>query len=578
VNTRITQSLHAVAAFCYGRGMSTRIHALMLLFSCTVIALPARANNSPEQALKTFKDYVLPKISYACGVDFSAEYDGASLRQHDEYIAQDQVSGDLQCNEPFRYLWFVCQTDAGKAAVKKSGVQGVLCKGTPAKQSTLSLAGGKLVVERAASEDKAYVRLRKQFETLLKVQVAFSGKSGADPYADQTFSDLMGLPNPTLSQSDYCLVNGERLQLLPLFKLERTRDGQIKCWQNGQVIIDLSLQNGAKTGLVTEEERAGSLTISRYKAGKLHGEVRRMRGGKLSSLTQYENGTRVWWQEYEDDGKRISYTRQFPDGQASLSMTADGKVYGLQCKPGARNDKQLQVVCGFGTPRTTRIYDGTNKVNRVETWRDGVLQERGGGDSTYADRSEVKFKDSKKHGRERLRRDDGSLEADVEWHEGVKHGRELQYDESGSKIVTEIVWHAGEKSTVTEYYLNGNRKSLQQFDSERSLREQTFWDNGKLHTEATLLACKDRSYGRIGGFCEQGVVRSYYEDGTKSEEAQYQQGKRHGARNAFWPNGKPAAQEQYADDTLQKAKRWKEDGKLVLDEEYEADGSRKLRR
>lgn len=581
-NKRDPCALHRHGPFCYGRAMSIRVSCLLgLLATCSLSTAPARADNSPENALKRFKDYVLPKVSFACGVGFSAEYDGDSLRKHDDYIAHDQTSGDRECNEPFRYLWFVCQTDAGKAAVKRAGVTGVSCKGTGAKQSNITLQGGKLVVERAATqlEDKAYVRLRKRFEELLKVQVTFSKDSGPDPYADQTFSDLTGKPNPSLSTSDYCMVNGERLELMPLFKLERTRDGQIKCWKAGQVIIDLTVKNGAKTGLVTEEPRANEVVTTHYKAGKRDGDERRVRGGKLVSLTHYEDGSRVWWQESSDSGaKLIRYVHQFPDGQASLSMTADGKVYELECTPSARTDKQLQQACGFGAPRTTRIYDGTNEVNRVETWRDGRMVERRGGDSAYADRSEVAFKNGKKHGRERLQREDGTLEADIEWYEGVKHGKELHYDETGKKIVRETSWRGGEPVSVSEYYLNGNRKSLEQYDGERGLREQTYWDNGKLRTDASLVACDDDTYHRVRGYCEQGVMRSYYEDGTKSEETQYQNGKRHGARNAFWPNGKPSAQELYANDTLQKAKRWAEDGKLVLDEEYEADGSRKLRR
>jgi antitoxin component YwqK of YwqJK toxin-antitoxin module len=36
--------------------------------------------------------------------------------------------------------------------------------------------------------------------------------------------------------------------------------------------------------------------------------------------------------------------------------------------------------------------------------------------------------------------------------------------------------------------------------------------------------------------------------------------------------------ESHTDDRLTKAKRWDENGKLVADEEFEADGSRKLKR
>ena len=48
------------------------------------------------------------------------------------------------------------------------------------------------------------------------------------------------------------------------------------------------------------------------------------------------------------------------------------------------------------------IYDGTGKVNRVQTWRDGVIQKEDPGASDWGSGSEVSFKDGKKHGEERI--------------------------------------------------------------------------------------------------------------------------------------------------------------------------------
>jgi antitoxin component YwqK of YwqJK toxin-antitoxin module len=545
------------------------------LLTQLVSAPYARAQSGPDKALRDFKTYVLPKISFACGVDFSADWDGQSLRAHDPTIAHDQRTGDRECNEPFRYLWFVCQSEAGKAAVKRAGVNGVLCKGTPAKHSALSLSNGTLVVERAADEDKPYVLLRKRFEALLKVPVVFGNKSGPDPYGDQTFSDLTGMPNPSLSKTDYCMVDGARLELTPLSKLVRSADKSIKCWEKGQVIIDLTLGGALKTGFATEERGRDERVLSHYDNGRLHGEQRTTRGDKVLSLTHYDQGKRVWWQETTSSGL-TEYSHQYADGTAHISLTVDGKVYSLSCTPSARDDKLLKQACGFGAPRTTRIYDGTNKVNRIETWRDGVRVERKSGDSDYAERSEVAFKNEKKHGHERITHADGSTAAELDWNNGVKDGREIQYDETGKKKVAEIVWRAGEEQSRTEYYLNGNRRSVQQFDRTQGI-EQTFWDTGQLYTDKKFVACVDGGYHAIDGFCEQGLLRIFFEDGTKQEEAQYHAGKLHGTRRMFWSNGKPASVEQYDNDVLQKAKRWDESGKLVEDAEYEADGSRKLR-
>ena len=556
--------------------MPISLRRLLLLLMVLSPAQVTYADNSPESALARFRRYVLPKISFACGVDFSAEYDGESLRKHDEHIARDQSSGDRECNEPFRYLWFVCQTERGKAAVREAGVKGVYCKGTDGQQSTLFLSNGRFVLERSAQEDKPYLLLRRRFEELLNVPVVFGKNSGPDPYGDQTFSDLTGRLNPSLSKTDYCIVNDERLELMPLSRLPRVKDGKVKCWQAGQVIVDLTIKNDQETGLKTEEQGRDERVISHYRNGRLHGEQQTLRANKQLSVVHYEDGKRVWWREEHPETGLIEYSHQYQDGRATISMAANGKVYRLQCSPSAHDDKLLRVPCGFEAPRTTRIYDGTEKVDRIETWHRGVLSKRRGGDSAYSAGSEVAFEGGKKHGLERLTRADGSAEADIQWHHGVKQGREVQYDETGKKKVKEILWHADQVREVTELYLNGQRKSVQRLDGERA-QEQTFWDNGQLQTETKLVACREGGLHRLRGYCEHGVTRSYYEDGTRSEEAQYKLGKRHGARHAFWPNGSPAAVERYADDVLESAKRWDEAGKLIADEEYERDGSRKQR-
>jgi antitoxin component YwqK of YwqJK toxin-antitoxin module len=74
------------------------------------------------------------------------------------------------------------------------------------------------------------------------------------------------------------------------------------------------------------------------------------------------------------------------------------------------------------------------------------------------------------------------------------------------------------------------------------------------------------------------VHRSYFENGALKQEMSFRLGKREGTSTLWWPNGKTAMVESHTDDRLTKAKRWDENGKLVADEEFEADGSRKLKR
>jgi antitoxin component YwqK of YwqJK toxin-antitoxin module len=48
-------------------------------------------------------------------------------------------------------------------------------------------------------------------------------------------------------------------------------------------------------------------------------------------------------------------------------------------------------------------------------------------------------------------------------------------------------------------------------------------------------------------------------------------------RKTWWEKGKPASIEEWAEGRPTKAKRWDKDGKLISDDEFEADGSRKVK-
>ena len=75
-----------------------------------------------------------------------------------------------------------------------------------------------------------------------------------------------------------------------------------------------------------------------------------------------------------------------------------------------------------------------------------------------------------------------------------------------------------------------------------------------------------------------GVHRSYFESGARRSEVSYRMGKRHGPSLGWWENGRPETVAAYADDKMTEAKTWDRDGKLVADDQFEADGSRKIRR
>ena len=554
---------------------STR-NAVVLSVVCPLLAVArsSHAGNDPEKALRRVQEDVLPKIVLACGFPLSVTYDGDSLRKNNQDIAHDQNDGRLQCEEPLRYIWYACRTDSGKAAVKQARISKVACKGVPGSTGSLTLSAGTITVGRAFEERKSHLRSRREFESLVKISLKLGSE---DPYQDEEWHKLAQLPNPVTNTKTYCLVNGEKEefdQYGDSASAHGKPDAKVKCWKDGEVVIDLEIAKGKTTGFLTRYDLKRTHRIT-YRDGKEHGEHKTIENGKVKSIEWYDNGQRVWEKEFFPSGVLAKYSRKFPDGTANLSVHEDGKVYDLRCSPGAKDDPELRKLCGFGGAVTTSIYDGTGKVSRVQTWKDGVIQKESAGTSEYAARSEVGFKDGKKQGEERMVGPAGKLASTVNWDRGIKEGKETEYADDGKKVTKEMLWKAGELKQLTEFYLNGNPKLKENYDGRKKKQSKTFWDTGPVSSEGGFVMC---DHGGYRDWCEEGVHRSYFENGAPKREMNFRLGRREGTGKSWWKNGKPASVESYVDDRLTTAKRWDENGKLASDEEFEADGSRKIKR
>ena len=365
----------------------------------------ALANNSPEDAQRRAQDDIIPKVDLACGTKLTIQYDGESLKKNNKDVGYDQTGGDRECNEPLRLIWYACKTGAGKAAVKSARLHKVICRGTPGAPGSLRIDGGVITVERSVQEteasapdedsrmqpqkpadiEKQYTRSHRQFEAAMKLSLALASE---DPYQDETWNDLAQQPNPVTSTSDYCMVNGKKMafeenERSPDSFVLRKEDATVKCWKAGQVITDLVIKKGLRTGLLTDMNLNGTRR-SLYRDGKLHGEQTLVENGKPKWQGQYENGEEMWHREMFPSGKLDRYWRKAQNGRAEIHLAEDGRVYGIRCTPDVKDDKELRNWCGFGSASTVQIYDGTGKVSRVQTWKDGVLQKEGAGDSRYA--------------------------------------------------------------------------------------------------------------------------------------------------------------------------------------------------
>jgi antitoxin component YwqK of YwqJK toxin-antitoxin module len=544
----------------------------LLLFG----ASSAYAGNSAEEAQAACeRDYLL-KVNFECGLSLTVKYDGESLRKNNKDIGWDQTGGSNECNEPLRYVWHACKSEKGKAALKRTKLSAIVCKGTAAAKGSLTLKGGTVTVERAFEEDKPYVRSKKQFEAALDFALPLETE---DPYYDDKWNALKQQDNPVTNTQTFCLVNGTKVELRPSLEdpfERREEDGTVKCMKDGQPFTDLVVKKGKKTGFLTQQ-RDAILMREQYRDGKRDGEQRTTNNGRLTGVQVYVDGKVVTDTDYHPNGKLSRHTHQFPDRLDLIELSDDGKVYAITCSPLSKDDRELRKWCGFEGAITHTLYDGTGKVSRVQTYLNGVLQKEGPGNSDYGSGNEVAYQDGKKHGQERVVDKTGKLLSTTQWNRGLKDGKELTYADDGKKVAKESVWKADELVQATEFYLNGNPKLREVYDTPKKLVRTRYWDTGKTKEEGTLLACDSRGF-RSRGWCEEGTHKRFYENGDRAAEENYRAGKLHGTSKSWWDNGRQEEVAEYEDGKVSARKNWDRDGKLTVDEEYEADGSRKLKR
>lgn len=178
----------------------------------------------------------------------------------------------------------------------------------------------------------------------------------------------------------------------------------ITCLKGGVVITELAIKGGLRNGFETYVDRERERCTS-YRDGEKHGEARQTEHGRLVAVEMFDAGRQVWSKKLFESGRLNEYSH----GNLSLSQTEDGRITRLRCSPSAADDEVMRTPCGFPAAQTTSIYDGTGKVARIETYKDGLIQKLAPGDSDYARRVEVSFIDGKKHGEERQFSKDGKL-------------------------------------------------------------------------------------------------------------------------------------------------------------------------
>lgn len=541
-----------------------------LAVAVILLALPVRAENA-ERGQVEAEEQVLPKLSLLCGGAFTVRYDLASLKANNQDMGFDQTSGSLECDEPLRFLWTLCQSETGKAAVRRNELREVQCRGVQGHEGRLSVKNGIILVERANEEAEAAQRAKLQFEKALSLKVPMAV---ADPYADQAWRDFRMAPAPVTSTTDYCLVSGNK-EKYDASAVDHLRgDGTVKCLKAGAVVVDLVVKNRKKTGL-DRAERDHWYRVEHLVDDRREGLQEEFKQGARVSQSLWKGGERVWSKEFTQTGKLTDFTRQLAKGQASLRLTEDGRVTSLSCLPELRDDEVLAAWCGFGGEKTVQVYDGTGKVNAVRTFRDGRLVREAPGDSPYSTRVAVSFVEGKKDGEERVLREDGTLERTVQWSAGVQNGLEQTYAKDGKKVVQRTTWQAGASVESVENFLNGNPKRREQYEGDKAMQRTTWFDLGQKESEVHLLRCRQ---AWREGWCEDGLEQRWFENGRLAAQAHWKLGQRDGEGKSWFPDGGQRTEERWLNGSITRRREWDEKGALVADAEFEEDGSRKVKR
>lgn len=455
----------------------------------------------------------LPKLEALCGSKFSSDYDIESLKKNNIEIARGQTSGGNECNEPLRYVWYLCESDAGRAVVKKN-IRGFRCVGTASSSGDLKLRNGVVTVSRANEERQAFVRSKRQFENLLHVKLKLQSE---DPYSDGEWSQLRFKPNPVVDEKTYCTVNGQKVEFDPIVAdtfVHRKQTAKVECKFEGEDWTRLQINDGKKTGF-SKSRRDNSVRLENFKDGVLDGEEIVSTNGRPTRILFRSQGQVVWTKEFHPSGELASYSVQFKDRMGRIDWNKKGQIMVLECVPQARKDALLRKPCGFDGSSEVQLRDVDGAVASTQVYVDGVVRNQKGGNSEYGIRSDVQFANGKKHGREDVSDSKGRKLGYVHWKNGIKHGEELTYYPELETPKTKENWDEGELTKKTTFYMNGEVNHVESYEGRDRYSQEDFSDDGRRYAIRRYKRCTRKSYWP---WCLDGVQESFFSDGVRRAE------------------------------------------------------------
>lgn len=404
-------------------------------------------------------------------------------------------------------------------------------------------------------------------------------KTFFDAYKTRPLEIYQVMPDGETLQGKYTrfYANGNKA-LEGSFK-EGEREGTFsEYYENGKLSCRKNYENGKLQGNVEVFDKTGkSMQTGAFKNNRLTDSVKSFfPSGKLQLAGSFVNG--------KPDGIIKEY---FPSGKLKKEMTY-------------KNSKPNGIAKTYyenGNPETEAWYSDGFVTRYFKTWYSNSAKEllylmsekNKPGDFTFYDSLghrllEGHFLAGKLHGENTGYYEDGKLQHRYHYKNGLKTGTNYDYYPNQQvKIEEKINGPAGRVKSFTEtgtllfekYYKGGKPTGFWKYyaaDGKNYVLTETY-QNGRLHGPRTQYypngkpsAIENRQFDLITG-----PVKNYYEDGTLSSEGVYRANRRHGLYTAWYPNKKIKEQGLYVSNT--KHKEWKfydESGNLVKTQVFNA--------
>jgi uncharacterized protein len=334
-------------------------------------------------------------------------------------------------------------------------------------------------------------------------------------------------------------------------------------WKNGKVQERGVNGPHGKEGLFERFREDGSLEESeRYAGGKLDGPRRRyFPNGKVQDEESFRAGVRhgLYSAFHENGTLRMQQCYQ-----------NDASVTGLA--PCLGSGKGKDVVKSF-------YADG--KPSELTTFVDG--KRNGLCESYYPNgnlRESATYKSDVMEGPWKQLYESGKPQATATLKAGKPDGTEERFLEDG-KIVERLIWKSGACVSRMSFWQNGKPR-LEENRAGELVLQKLYYDNGHVDREGPVLPDDGLPFGEplspdqtVLGWVPNGTHKSYFEDGMPYAERSFTHGRRDGVARWFFASGRLATEAHYKDDRLLSRKEYDAQGKLLLSEEYNPDGSRK---